>query len=296
MKNSLNRTQMAGLLLVGLSLVTLIAGGALVGSWLASVEPSGVHIYVRDAETNQHLPKDTVTVTLTGFSYFGVDYPLNVELQASKTTPTYWGFSSSLYTLYYVSISATGYVTQTGKVSMPQNFIAEYTYRLSPAPPPGEPDPEPLPPEEPEPVEVEAEVYVNDAKVGVGDTVTVDTLDLSFRVVVTSGGFQQIWGYVDETRITFEVSDDWREATAAYTLPGDGSYEVTVRVLDAGGAERPLASFAAVHGSVEAPKDNQVDDAVREALGRSATLLSAALGCMGVGVYLLGGVKEEKKR
>ena len=294
-QKSLNRTQMAGLILVGLSLITYIGGGAFISSWLASVEANGVNIYVKDAETNQHLPKEVVIVTITGCNYMGYDLDLNVVLKASKTTPTYWGFSSSLYCLYYVSITATGYVTQTGTVGMPQNFIQEYTFKLSPAPPPGEPEPEPLPPEEPDPIELEAEVYVNDVKVGIGDSITVDTLDLAFRVIITQGSIQQVWGFVDEDRVIFEVSDDWSEATASYRLPGDGSYDVTIRVLDAGGGERPLASFVAVHGSGVAEPD-PVDEAVREALTGGVTLLSAAMASMGVGLYLLGGLKEEKRR
>ncbi|MFH2109879.1 MAG: hypothetical protein ABIJ47_01320 [Candidatus Bathyarchaeota archaeon] len=295
-KPELNRTQMAGLILVGLSLVTFIGGGIFVSSWLLSVEPSGVHIYVVDAEKGQHLGKDLVTVTLTGFSYFGYEYPLSTILRASKTTPTCWSFSSSLATMYYVSVTATGYVTQTGKVSMPVNFIAEYTYKLSPEPPDGKPKPEPPPPDEPEPVELEADVYINDVKVAPGDTVPVTTLDLAFKVVVTQGSIEQIWGFVDDERVVFEVADNLTRATAAYRLPGDGSYEVTVRVLDTGGGERPLASFAAVFGDAEAPESDLVDEAIQEALGFSGNLISAALACMGVGVYLLGAVKEEKKR
>jgi hypothetical protein len=138
MKN-MNRTQILGLAIVGLSLFTYIGGAAgLVGSWLAAVEPSGVHIYVRDASTNQHLSADAVVVQITGFSYIGVDYPLSVVLRPSSGTPCYWGFSSSLYTIYYVSVSADGYVTQPGTVSMPQNFIKDYTWRLSPTPEPAE--------------------------------------------------------------------------------------------------------------------------------------------------------------
>jgi len=294
LKKSFNRTQNAGLLLVGLSLVTLLGGGY-ASSWLLSAEPKGVHIYVVDAETGQHLPREIVTVTLTGFSYFGVEHPLQLELRPSRTTPTYWSFSSSLCTKYYVSITATGYVTQTGDVSMPQNFIAEYTFKLSPEPEPDEPEPEPVPPDEPEPVELEAEVYVNDHMVGIGDSITVDTLDLAFRVVVTKGSIQQVWGYVDEDKVFFDVSNDWSEATASYTLPGDGVYDVTVRVLDVGGEERALASFAAVYGDAEAPNDS-VDEAVEETLGRDVRLLSASLALMGVGVYLLGSVEEEKRR
>jgi hypothetical protein len=202
-KQSLNRTQVAGLLLVGLSLVTLI-GGEYVSSWLLSAEPSAVHIYVKDAETGQHIAKELVTVTLTGFNYFGVDQPFYLELRSSRTKPTYWGFTSNLYTSHYVSITATGYVTQTGSVSMPQNSLKEYTFKLSPEPQAGEPEPEPVPPDEPEPVPLD--------------------------------------------------------------------------------------------GSVEAPESNPVDEAVREALGRTTTLLSASLACMGIGVYLLGTVKEEKRR
>jgi len=288
----MNRTQTLGLILVGLSLVTYLGGGLFASSWLAATDPNGVHIYVRDAETGQHLEKELVTVTVTGFSYFGVDHPMTVELRPSKTTPTYWSFSSSLYTSYHVSVTATGYVTQTGSVSMPQNFIKEYTYRLSPEPEPGEPDPEPVPPEEPEPVELEADVYVNDSPVSPGDTLQLTTLTLSFRVVVTRGSFQQIWGHVDETRVAFDVNGS--EATAVYTLPGDGIYDVDVRVLDVGGEERPLASFAAVYGSAEDPGDT-VQEAVEEALGRDATLLSGALALMGVGVYLWGSLEEDER-
>ncbi|MFH2109889.1 MAG: hypothetical protein ABIJ47_01370 [Candidatus Bathyarchaeota archaeon] len=304
MKNSLNRTQMAGLILVGLSLITFIGGGILVSSWLAAVEPKGVNIYVKNAETDQHLPKDIVTVTLTGVSYFGYDYPLDVVLRASKTNPTYWSFSSSLSTLYYVSITATGYVTQTGSVSMPVNFIQEYTYKLSPTPPPPppgadpEPEPEPIPPEVTQPPpDVKAEVTVNDVKVGIGDTITVDTLDLVFRVVFTEGigSVQQLYGFVDEESLIFEVRDSPGEYTATYRLPGDGSYDISIRVLDTGGGERPLASFAAVHGSGVA-EPNPVDEAVREALNTGTTILSAALASLGAGLYLLGGLKEEKRR
>ncbi|MFH2109622.1 MAG: hypothetical protein ABIJ47_00015 [Candidatus Bathyarchaeota archaeon] len=295
-KPELNRTQMAGLILVGLSLVTVIGGGIFVSSWLLSVEPSGVHIYVVDSDTGQHIPRDLVTVSLTGFSYFGYDYPLSTILRASKTTPTYWSFSSSLATIYYVSVTATGYVTQTGKVSMPVNFVAEYTYRLSQEPPAGEPEPEPVPPEEPEPVDLEAEVYINGVKVAPGDTLPVTSLDLDFKVVVTQGSFEQIWGFVDDERVVFEVADNRTLASASYTLPGDGSYEVSVRVLDTGGGERPLASFAAIYGDSEAPVSDSVNEDIQEALGFSGYMISAALACMGFGVYLLGSLKEEKRR
>jgi len=39
-----------------------------------------------------------------------------------------------------------------------------------------------------------------------------------------------------------------------------------------------------------------LDEAVKEALGSTSTLLSAALACMGVGVYMLGSLKEERRR
>lgn len=137
MKN-MNRTQILGLAIVGLSLFTYIGGAAgLVGSWLAAVEPSGVHVYVRDAVTNQYL-SESVVVQITGFSYIGTDYPLSVTLRASNTDPVYWSFSSSLLCSYYISVSADGYVTKPGTVSMPQNFIKDYTWKLSPTPEPVE--------------------------------------------------------------------------------------------------------------------------------------------------------------
>jgi len=150
MKQNMNKTQILGLAIVVLSLFTYIGGAAgLVGSWLASVDPSGVHIYVRDASTNQHLTEESVVVQITGFSYIGTDYPLSVTLRASKTDPTYWSFSSGLYTSYYVSVSADGYVTLPGTVSMPQNFIQDYTWRLSQTPEPVVEDPIEDPVEEP---------------------------------------------------------------------------------------------------------------------------------------------------
>jgi len=290
---------MAGLLLVGLSLVTYLGGGVLVGSWLAAVQPSGVRIYVADAETCQHLARELVTVTVTHCSYMGYTVPLNVVLKVSKTTPAYWSFSASLYTGYGVSVTATGYLTQVGTVSMPQNFIAEYTYRLSPEPQPGDPEPEPLPPEEPpvEVPEVAAEVYVNDVKVAPGDTVTVDTLDFVIRAVVTEGAssVQQLYGFVDEERLIFDVNEDWTEFTATYRLPGDGEYDINVRVLDKAGRDTLVASFGAVRGGGWIPELDPVDEAMKEALTGGTTLLSAALACLGAGLILLGGVKEEKR-
>ena len=166
-------------------------------------------------------------------------------------------------------------------------------------PPPGNPEPEPTPPEEPEPISLEAEVYVNDVKVGIGDIITVDTLDLDFTVVFTqgAGSVQQVYGFVDGERMIFDVGDDFSECTATYRLPGDGSYDISIRVLDTGGGDKPLASFAAVFGSEPwTPEPDPVQEAIEEALNMGTTILSAALGSLGLGLYLLGGVKEEKRR
>jgi len=39
-----------------------------------------------------------------------------------------------------------------------------------------------------------------------------------------------------------------------------------------------------------------VQEAVEEALSTGSIILSAAMGSLGAGLYLLGGLKEERKR
>ena len=144
---------------------------------------------------------------------------------------------------------------------------------------------------------MKAEVYVNDVKVAPGDTVTVDTLSLSLRVAFTQdlGSVQQLYGFVDDQRLIFSVGTTPGEYVAIHRLPGDGSYDVYVRVLDTAGRDTLLASFVTIHGSGVAEPD-PVQEAVEEALSTGSIILSAALGSLGAGLYLLGGVKEERKR
>ena len=99
--------------------------------------PGAVYIRVKDAAG---APITQAKVTVTGFNYNGTDYTLNVKLNKIPGTEIF-SFTSNLATLYYILVEAEGYTPKTGTVSMPVDFIAEYTYTLSPVsgpPPPGE--------------------------------------------------------------------------------------------------------------------------------------------------------------
>jgi len=96
-----------------------------------------VYIRVKDAAG---APITHAKVTVTGFNYMGTDYTLNVILRKIPGTEIF-SFTSSLATLYYILVEAEGYTPKTGQVSLPVDYIAEYTYTLSPVigpPPPGE--------------------------------------------------------------------------------------------------------------------------------------------------------------
>jgi len=101
------------------------------------LDTGAVYIRVVDAAG---APITQAQVAVTGFNYMGTDYTLYVSLKKIPGTETF-SFSSSLATLYYVLVEATGYQPQTGQVSLPVDYIAEYTYTLSPvsAPPPPAP-------------------------------------------------------------------------------------------------------------------------------------------------------------
>jgi len=96
-------------------------------------------VYIRVNDTTG-APITQAQVTITGFNYMGTDYTLNVKLNKIPGTEIF-SFTSSLATIYYILVEAEGYTPKTGTVSMPVDFIAEYTYTLSPisAPPPPAP-------------------------------------------------------------------------------------------------------------------------------------------------------------
>lgn len=105
-------------------------------------------------------------------------------------------------------------------------------------------------------VNLEAEVYVNDVKVeGTGSTVYVNSLKLTFKVVITqgAGNLDKVYCVVgDETIDNFEKTyegygiENWVDT---YTLPGDGSYEFVVIVKDTAGETTQIASFAVELGT-----------------------------------------------
>jgi len=103
------------------------------------LDTGAVYIRVKDAAG---APITQAQVAITGFNYMGTDYTLNVTLKKIPGTEIF-SFTSNLATLYYILVKAEGYTPKTGTVSMPVDFIAEYTYTLSPVskpppPPPGE--------------------------------------------------------------------------------------------------------------------------------------------------------------
>ena len=112
--------------------VTVLTGG------VYPHEGGAVYIHVKD-QAGAYIP--TAQATITGFNYMGTDYALDVKLNRIPGTQVF-SFTSNLYTTYYIRVEAAGYQTRTGSVDLPQDYIAEYTYTLTPAaepPPPGEP-------------------------------------------------------------------------------------------------------------------------------------------------------------
>ena len=98
-------------------------------------------VYIRVNDT-VGAPITQAQVSITGFNYMGTDYTLNVALRKIPGTEIF-SFTSNLATTYYILVEAEGYTPKTGTVSMPVDFIAEYTYTLNPVsapppPPPGE--------------------------------------------------------------------------------------------------------------------------------------------------------------
>ena len=107
-------------------LILILIGGFT--SFLPLTVTGGANIYVKDAETNA--PIQGAVASITGFSYMGVDYPMTTVLKATDASGK-TSFTSSLDTLYYISVVAEGYVTQTGSVSVPYDFQQNYTFNLN---------------------------------------------------------------------------------------------------------------------------------------------------------------------
>ena len=109
-----------------LGMILILIGGFT--SFLSLTVTGGANIYVKDAETNA--PIQGAVASITGFSYMGVDYPMTTVLKATDASGK-TSFTSSLDTLYYISVVAEGYVTQTGSVSVPYDFQQNYTFNLN---------------------------------------------------------------------------------------------------------------------------------------------------------------------
>ena len=109
-----------------LGMILILIGGFT--SFLSLTVTGGVTIYIKDAETSA--PIQGAVVSITGFSYMGADHLMDTTLQATDATGK-TSFTSSLATLYYISVVAEGYVTQTGSVSVPYDFQQNYTFNLN---------------------------------------------------------------------------------------------------------------------------------------------------------------------
>lgn len=296
-KPDLNTTQKLGVFLIGLALFVGLGGLQVVTGWGASTVSKGVHIYVRDAATSQHIPPDMVGVRVTGFSFMGNDYPASADLRHSKTDPVFWSFSSNLATIYYVTVSADGYLSYKGKVSMPVNYVKEYTFKLTPEPEDDEVIPEPAPIIEepaPNPAEITAEVYLNDAPVSIGDAIELETSSLTIQVVFTEGGstVQQLWATGEgETRYYFDKEGDtW---TAEESLE-PGSADVRIQYLSNEGKELTLSSFSIAYAVDEAGTgSDSIQDQVNAAIGGVHRFYALITGSLGAGVFILGSIRRE---
>ena len=92
-------------------------------------------------------------------------------------------------------------------------------------------------------------VTINGQQAGPNDKIVVKSLRLDIRVYITVGAdaVESVYGQIDGTALNFEnKSGYWQKI---YQLPGDGVYELIVKVKDKTGAETRLASFTIeIHG------------------------------------------------
>ena len=297
MKHNLNRTQMAGLILLALS-VPLAAG--IINPWLASTE-TWEYTEVRAIYAPRTLAPGTQIKTVTVLAYNG--WKKGGDVLVDVLIPGYsaWQFTqyvngyteANLTLTFYRSIPVMpeGPLTITAEAEMGRTQASVTIYPT---------DTQPT-----ESPDVEGEVYVNDIKVEVGSTITVDTLDLTIRVIITEGAssIQSVYGAVDDQSLIFDVDSDPTEYTATHRLPGDGSYDVNIRVLDTGGGDTQLASFGVELGTQEPWFFEAIDETVQDTITRYAPLASTRTMILGgftalagAGFTLYGFSLEEKRR
>ena len=151
MKQNMNKTQILGLALVGLSLFTYMGGPALV-SGLFNLSFTGMTLKITVKDT-ANKPIQGAVVSITGIDWqdTGVYVPLGVKLSPTDSAGTS-GSSISTWGCAYLSITADGYETATGSMSAGSAETVYKTFKLTKTPEPiPEPDPTPEPEPEPEP-------------------------------------------------------------------------------------------------------------------------------------------------
>ena len=153
MKQNMNKTQILGLVLVGLSLFTYMGGPALVsGFFNLSFTGMTLKITVKDT-ANKPIQGAVVSITGIDWQDTGVYVPLGMALSPTGKDGT-CGSSISTWGRAYLSVSADGYETATGSMSAGSAEIVYKTFKLTKTPDPTpepEPEPEPIPEPEPEP-------------------------------------------------------------------------------------------------------------------------------------------------
>jgi len=152
----INKTQLLGYAVLGVSLFTYLGGIQLVpGLFPLSFTGMKLSITVKDSTNNQPIQNAVVTITGIDWQDTGVHVPLNVELEPTdKDGKT--GSSISTWGTAYLSIQAEGYETKTSTITAESTVTASKTIKLTPKqpttenpiPPPEEPEEET--PEEPE--------------------------------------------------------------------------------------------------------------------------------------------------
>ena len=151
MKQNMNKTQILGLALVGLSLFTYMGGPAfVVGFFNLSFTGMRLQITVKDT-ANKPIQGAVVSITGIDWQDTGVYVPLGMALSPTGKDGT-CGSSISTWGRAYLSVSADGYETATGSMSAGSAETVSKTFKLTKTPEPiPEPDPTPEPDPEPEP-------------------------------------------------------------------------------------------------------------------------------------------------
>jgi hypothetical protein len=154
MKQNMNKTQILGLAIVGLSLFTYMGGSALV-SGLFNLSFTGMTLKITVKDTASK-PIQGAVVSITGIDWqdTGVYVPLGVTLKPTGADGTS-GSSISTWGRAYLSVSADGYETAPGSMSAGSAETVSKTFKLTKTPDPiPEPIPDPIPEPEPEPDQI----------------------------------------------------------------------------------------------------------------------------------------------